>query len=181
MFGSERREMLQIAHVTFVEAKQEIFEDACDFAVMVPSSQPQTASPYFSPISIVEVADVDRMRSDQIYVVAGYPRHHPKGNSVDYERNVMEFQSFRAIGTYESASFLPGCHTLKLDTRAVGGAQGLSGSPVFRVTNDGKKCGLAGLVIRGNDQIVHFIGVNFIVEMLVREKHHLFAAEAGVT
>lgn len=177
-FGEGHREVLRIAHIDYLTPSAPEFEDACDVAVMVPMTKPPTGGQYFRPVGIETIANVETMKSPQLYAVAGYPRHHPHGNSVDYERKAMTFRLFHAIGTYESkAAGLPGCHTLKLSTEPVGGAQGLSGSPVFRVVfakSGSVSCALAGMVIRGNVELVHFIGVDYLAQMLRTEQAAFF-------
>jgi hypothetical protein len=133
-FGEGHREALRIAHIHYLTPSTPEYDDVCDVAVMVPTTKPPTGGKYFRPVGIETIANVETMKSPQLYAVAGYPRHHRDGNPVDYERRTISFRLFHAIGTYQSkAAGLPGCHTLKLSTEPVGGAQGLSGSPVFRV------------------------------------------------
>lgn len=184
-FGEGHRETLRIAHVDFLTPVAPEHEDVCDVAVMVPLTQPRGGPPYFRPISIETIANVATMRAPQLYVVAGYPRNHPDGNAVDYERMVIDFRLFHAIGTYERKSTaMPGCHTLKVSTEPVGGAQGLSGGPVLRVVIDKggtASCALAGMVIRGNAEVVHFIGVDYLATMLRKEQAAFFDRQARPT
>src|SRR5205823_11082355 len=120
---------------------------------------------YFRPIAIETIANVATMKEHQLYAVAGYPRNHPGGNAVDYDRKAIDFRLFHGIGLYEGKAPLLGCHTIKVTTAAVGGADGLSGGPVLRIVLDRKKkasCALAGVIIRGNAERIHFVGVDFL-------------------
>ncbi|SRR5229473_5563510 len=145
------------------------FESALDLAIMVPTGVVAPSSGDFVPCSIERVANMAAVPTTAMFVVAGYPGGHPAGKGVDYDQRGIHVTRFISIGTYVGKSDLRGCHRLKLSTVIAGGPAGLSGSPVFRALHneDGSWTpALAGLVITGNNEDLHFLDVAYLQTVL---------------
>ena len=158
-FG-ESQSIVEIAEVLTVSPSGPEYEDACDVAVLKPSSTPAFVEDESLAVDLAIGANMATAETGKsLFAICGYPRNHPNGNMIDYERRAADFVLFHAIGAYAGPSPLPGCHQLDVSTAQVGGPDGFSGGPAFRIWLSGEAWQgiLAGLVIRGGVNRVHFI------------------------
>lgn len=179
-FGPNQNSVARVIEVILLEGGDENFADARDVALIAVAQHPSLApSSDFRPLRLDWDPSATGMRVGRGLAVAGYPAGHPTGNTVDESRSAS-LNLFHAAGVYDGpAVSMIGLHRIVVDTSAVGGPNWLSGAPVlaWRVRGDQThEIGLAGLVVRGNKGFLHFVGAEFLLALVQREKHRLFPA-----
>jgi hypothetical protein len=175
---NERPSAAGIAHVITRRTNVPDLEDVCDIALLVPQGEVAFVAGESAPIEIDRVADMRVARPRSLLAVRGYPNRHPTKNRVDYDLRAIDLMAHSNLGTYVGpAQGMPGCHTMNLDSRSVGGANGLSGGPVVKAIIDTETrawdAALAGLVIRGNEALIHFVDVAWLLPFLEANYAHL--------
>ena len=169
-FGEGRSEVARIGQVLTPEPSAQVHEDVCDFSVMLPVQELRVPSSVeFHAVDLAEIPEADRAPKGSDLAFAGYPLGND-GNTVEYGSSPVRVHAhlFHGFGRYAARpSWGEGLHTMRVDTSAVGGSNGLSGGPVFLLSGQGVT--MAGVMVRGNAGIVHFIDVGFIVEFFRRE------------
>ncbi len=115
---------------------EEQHEAVCDFAVMFPVSPPAFVAGDSDAYDLARVAKMDAAPRKSLFGVFGYPRSYEDRNIVDYAAGTVTFGLHLAIGTHEGPSSIKGHHTLDVSTAEIGGPNGFSGGPVFRLLFD---------------------------------------------
>lgn len=149
------------------------FEGICDFAVMLPVSVPSFVSGESEAYDLARVARMDAAPPDSVFGMCGYPLGYKDRNVVDYEERRATFGLHLAVGAYAGPSSMLGHHTLKVSTGEIGGPNGFSGSPVFRLLRDQTtgswSPAFAGIVALGGPELVHFIDIAYLATFLRNE------------
>ncbi|OAF11428.1 hypothetical protein AYJ54_08390 [Bradyrhizobium centrolobii] len=109
--------------------------------------------------------DVWKGDPDAKFYLFGYPTEL---RSVDYELPHVHVGQVVTTGEYKGASHARYVHSLNITGKGSFAQDGLSGGPVYHVANDkdGFYIGLAGIMVRGGNQHVHFIDVRFVLSLL---------------
>ncbi len=145
---------------------EEQYDAVCDFAVMLPAAAPSFVEGDSDAYDLARVAKMDAAQHKNLFAVCGYPSSYADRNVIDYEARSVTFGLHVAIGTYEAPSSMKGHHVLEVSTAEIGGPNGFSGGPVFRLLFD-KAAGtwtpvLAGIVTMGGPGRIHFIDISFL-------------------
>lgn len=126
--------------------------------------------PYVYEIN--SIAPLDFQANPKL-LIKGFPKKIPGQNYVDHDEKHMQFKALTITGNYLGESKdSKGCHQFKFDdlTDVVPSSDGMSGSPLFRVSQNNKEsiARLAGMYIRGDDEknTGLFISSNIIKKML---------------
>lgn len=162
----------EVRHINWPSPSSPEFEDATDIASMVPVAEPRFVPGQSRALDIESIARHEPFTTGMLLGVFGYPSRHPGNGGIDYDTRRAHTALYSSLGTYAGPSPLAGCHLLAVSTERAGGSDGMSGSPVlaFGLRNDGSwEVRLAGLVIRGNMEVVHFVETRYLLEMLRRE------------
>ena len=137
-----------------------------DVAIMIPGVEPAFEAGEAQPIDLEFVAQMVDVPTKALFAVRGYP----KGSGIDYDQFEIARDSFALLGGYDGPMRgFPGCHSLRASSAMVGGPDGLSGSPVARVLRrqDGSwAAALAGMVVMGGPERLHFVEVGTIMGVL---------------
>lgn len=152
---------IEMEAVSFRSTCDPEFSDVTDVAILyMPTSATSTADGTDLYPAGEFAVDMAVAPTGCPLVVRGYPREHP-GNFVNVDERGLKFHAYSAQGYYRGPSGLNGMHKIDIDLTEVGGPQGFSGSPVFApVLRDGEWWpGLAGMVLRGGGNILHFLDV----------------------
>ena len=149
---------------------EEQHEAVCDFAVMFPVSPPAFVAGDSDAYDLARVAKMDAAPRKSLFGVFGYPRSYEDRNIVDYAAGTVTFGLHLAVGTHEGPSSIKGHHTLDVSTAEIGGPNGFSGGPVFRLLFD-KASGawtpaFAGIVTMGGPKRIQFIDIAFLGKFL---------------
>jgi len=136
----------------------ERYEGVCDIAVMFPASLPPFVTGESEAYDLARVADMDAPR-DSVFAICGYPLGYTDRNIVDYESRKVTFGPHLAFGAYDGPSAITGHHVVQVSTTDIGGPNGFSGSPVFRLLRDEARGAwapaFAGIVtLGGPDRII---------------------------
>jgi hypothetical protein len=134
------------------------FDDVSDVAILHPRDPPQFRAGSSCAYDLEGLVVNFPIAPGTLLAVRGYPRDDPR-NFVDCESGKFNFLGHAVLGRYRGPfGEVVGCHSMDADTREVGGSQGFSGGPVFGVIPvDGAwSFGFAGIVLRGNDSVLHF-------------------------
>ena len=80
----------------------------------------------------------------------------------------MHVQQVVTSANYNGASHARYLHSLKITGKRSFTQDGLSGGPVYHIAKDedGFFVGLAGIMVRGGNDHVHFIDVRFVLSLL---------------
>ena len=113
----------------------------------------------------IHEADVWKGNPDANFYLFGYPTEL---RSVDYELPHVHVQQVVTTAEYNGASHARYVHTHKITGKKSFNQDGLSGGPVYYVAKDkgGFYIGLAGIMVRGGNQRIHFIDVRFVLSLL---------------
>ena len=87
---------------------------------------------------------------------------------VDYEVPHVHVGQVVTSADYHRPSHARYLHSLKITGKKSFTVDGLSGGPVYHIAKDqgGFYIGLAGLMVRGGSDFIHFIDVRFIMSLL---------------
>jgi|GEM_PF-1874715 len=137
-----------------------------DVAILVPAIEPSFEIGQASPLDLKIFANMDNVPPSALFAVRGYLT----GEGIDYASGEIKRDSLALLATYDGwLDGFPGCHTLRLATPQFGGVDGLSGSPVMRITRaaDGSwSPGLAGMVVMGGPSKIHIVDVRTLIGVL---------------
>ncbi len=152
---------------------EEQYDAVCDFAVMLPAGAPAFVDGDSEAYNLARVAKMEAAQYKNLFAVCGYPSSYADRNVIDYEARSVTFGLHVAIGTYEAPSSMKGHHVLEVSTAEIGGPNGFSGGPVFRLLFD-RVAGtwtpvLAGIVTMGGPGRIHFIDIAVLGTFLQRE------------
>jgi len=139
--------------------------DWLDVAILVPAEEPTFDGREAAPIDFDIVANLDHVPADCIFAMRGYP----KDKDIDYETQQIERTCQSAFGKYVGRASWKSCHTLQMIGTDGRSFDGLSGAPVVRVVIDKQRRwrpALAGLVLRGGNNKLHFVEVRVLHRFL---------------
>ena len=144
----------------------EQYEGVCDIAVLLPGSPPAFVTGDSEAYDLARVADMEAASPGSIFAICGYPSGYTDRNIVDYESRTMTFGPIFAFGTYSGPSTITGHHVLAISTGSIGGPNGFSGSPAFRLLRDEASGGwspaFAGIVTLGGTHQIQFIDIAYL-------------------
>ena len=140
--------------------------DWLDIAILIPAG-PVPIALGLSPHEFDSWVILEKVDEKALFAVSGCPR---SCSGVDYENNSIGTVNFITLGFLAGPS-MSGTRIFKLDldTKVGGGAQGMSGSPIFRASlrDDGSfEPQFAGIAIRGGDTAIHFVEAKVIERFL---------------
>jgi hypothetical protein len=143
-------------------------EPRFDIAVMPIAGRPGYTNDV-RPLSLDRIARPDAFQPKALFAIAGYPSS-PTVTDLDYDARRFRHARFATLAQYTApAVHAEGLHRLACHTEQVGGPNGLSGSPVLRITfddNDAVSWGLAGMVIWGGTAELTFIDALHVARLL---------------
>jgi hypothetical protein len=151
----------------------ERYDAVCDFAVMFPDNSPAFVAGESDAYDLARVAGLDAVPRGSLFGVCGYPSSYSDRNVIDYDSRTVTFGRHLAIGSYEGPSTITGHHVLQISTAEIGGPNGFSGSPVFRLSAAQERGtwapAFAGIVTLGGPRQLQFIDVEFLGTFLRNE------------
>jgi hypothetical protein len=103
--------------------------------------------------------------ADAKFYLFGFPTEL---RSVDYEVPHVHVGQVVTSADYDRPSHARYLHSLKITGKKSFRADGLSGGPVYHIAKDrdGFHIGLAGIMVRGGSDFIHFIDVRFVMSLL---------------
>jgi hypothetical protein len=102
---------------------------------------------------------------DANFYLFGFPTEL---RSVDYDMPHVHVRQVVTSADYNGPSHARYLHSLKITGKKSFTQDGLSGGPVYHIAKDqdGFHIGLAGIMVRGGNDYVHFIDVRFVLSLL---------------